>query len=94
VAKLQTFRLPRFENRVASGKVFPDYSGGTVPDLHRLPFYALAGTQDLAKPSSTAQSFGCQWDQNNFNFLLTAADQEDESIFGDGRNGQHTTRGT
>ena len=25
----------------------PDYSGGTMPDLHRLPFYALAGTQDL-----------------------------------------------
>ena len=29
--------------------LFPDYSGGTAPDLHRLPFYALAGTQDLAR---------------------------------------------
>jgi hypothetical protein len=29
----------------------PDYSGGTVPDLHRFPFYAFAGTQDLATPS-------------------------------------------
>ena len=27
---------------------FPDYSGGTMPDLHRLPCYALAGTQDLS----------------------------------------------
>jgi hypothetical protein len=61
------------ENRVASGKFFPDYSGGTVPDLHQLPFYALAGTQDFAESSSTAQGFGCQWDQNDFRRLLTAA---------------------
>jgi hypothetical protein len=27
---------------------FPDYSGGTMPDLHRLPCYALAGTQDIS----------------------------------------------
>ena len=34
--------------RVAREESFPDYSGGTMPDLHRLPFYALAGTQDIS----------------------------------------------
>jgi hypothetical protein len=35
----------------------PDYSGGTAPDLHRLPFYALAGTQNvLIKLSTTGNS--------------------------------------
>jgi hypothetical protein len=33
---------------------FPDYSGGTMPDFHRLPFYALAGTQNLHPKSSTS----------------------------------------
>jgi hypothetical protein len=36
---------------VASEESFPDYSGGTMPDLHRLPFYALAGTQDVSFPN-------------------------------------------
>jgi hypothetical protein len=40
-------------NRVASEEFFPDYSGGTMPDLHRLPFYALAGTQELVNQHST-----------------------------------------
>ena len=40
---------------------FPDYSGGTMPDLHRLPFYALAGTQDHYF-YKLAQS--CFWDSN------------------------------
>src|SRR5580698_8115850 len=32
--------------RVAYWKIHcPEYSGGTVPDSHRLPCYALAGTQ-------------------------------------------------
>jgi hypothetical protein len=34
--------------QVAEWKVYsPDYSGGTMPDSHRLPFYALAGTQNI-----------------------------------------------
>jgi len=41
-------------------KSFPDYSGGTAPDLHRLPFYALGGTQNVYKisiaPEIDAQS--------------------------------------
>jgi hypothetical protein len=44
---LPSSRLSAFPDPGPSGewKVFPDYSGGTVPDLHRLPFYALEGTQ-------------------------------------------------
>jgi hypothetical protein len=38
---------------VACERSFPDYSGGTVPDFHRLPCYALAGTQDLYNESIT-----------------------------------------
>jgi hypothetical protein len=41
-------------------KVFPDYSGGTVPDSHRLPFYALAGTQDIAASRNTVPNPECQ----------------------------------
>jgi hypothetical protein len=65
---LPSSRLSAFPDSEPSGewKVFPDHSGGTVPDLHRLPFYALAGTQDLARASSTAPDFECQWDQNIF----------------------------
>jgi hypothetical protein len=36
-------------------RIFPDYSGGTMPDLHRLPFYALAGTQDFRSVFTLAQ---------------------------------------
>jgi hypothetical protein len=92
-SRLSAFPDSNTEWRVES--FCPDYSGGTVPDLHRLPYYALAGTQDIAKPSSTVQSVGCQWDQNNFNLFLDARClDENESIFRDGRDGQHTTTGT
>jgi hypothetical protein len=44
------FRSSAFPDciRVADWKIdCPDYSGGTAPDLHRLPCYALAGTQNV-----------------------------------------------
>ena len=37
---------PKESSGIAKGHT-PDYSGGTMPDLHRLPFYALTGTQNL-----------------------------------------------
>jgi hypothetical protein len=46
-AKLPTFRLPRQKPSGFVKSRVPDYSGGTAPDSHRLPFYALAGTQNV-----------------------------------------------
>jgi hypothetical protein len=84
--KLRSSGLSAFPDARPSDqwKVFPDYSGGTAPDLHRLPFYALASTQDLAMASNTVPRFGCQRDQNNFQSCWTDAAWEDEPIF-DGR---------
>jgi hypothetical protein len=65
---LPSFRISAFPDFATEWRVeilFPDYSGGTVLDLHQLPFYALASTQDLAKQSSTVQGFGCQGSQDN-----------------------------
>jgi hypothetical protein len=79
-SRLSAFPDSKTEWRVE--KFFPDYSGGTVPDLHRLPFYAFAGTQEIAKASSTVQGLGCQWGQNIFNLLLTAGSARAVQISG------------
>ena len=49
--RLQIFRLPRQPEWLLEDHC-PDYSGGTAPDSHRLPFYALAGTQNVWKHHS------------------------------------------
>jgi hypothetical protein len=45
-SSLRIFRLPRITEWLVEAS-FPDYSGGTVPDSHRLPCYALAGTRNV-----------------------------------------------
>src|ERR1700733_11628435 len=62
--------FPDLKNRVASGKFFPDYSGGTVPGLHRLPFYALAGTQEIAKSSRQCRALDVNGIKTILTFLL------------------------
>jgi hypothetical protein len=38
----------------------PDYSGGTVPDLNRLPFYVLADTSDRRRNNHNIR-LSCDW---------------------------------
>jgi len=42
---LWTFRLPRITEWLTKGP-FSEHSGGTMPESHRLPCYALAGTPE------------------------------------------------
>jgi hypothetical protein len=57
--------------------LLPDYSGGTAPDLHRLPFYALAGTQDLAKRVYNRTNLNCQSDET---LEVTPLDKSERTV--------------